>query len=70
MTAATSIAEIREYPFWAQFSEEQIRASIQRSKEGIEWMKAKALAIGKKQGGYTVAQLDEMIERYNRVLAS
>ena len=66
---AKSIADIRAVPFFSQFTEEQIRAQVRRSLEGVEVMRARAIKTGK-YAGFTLAQILEMIENYKKILAS
>lgn len=70
IATAKSIQDIKNVPFFSQFTDEQIRAQVQKSLEGIEGMKARAIKTGKKVGGFTVAELDEMITNYKTILAS
>jgi hypothetical protein len=68
MNQCKSIADIKAIPFWSQFSEEQIKASVKRSAEGIRTMQAKALSTGKKVGGFTSDQLEEIAFNYENML--
>lgn len=70
MEVAKSIADIKAVPFFSQFTEAQIRKQVERSKEGIEFLLAKAISTGKKANGYTVEQLKESIANYDRILKS
>lgn len=68
MTTATSIQDIRKVPFFSQFTEEQIRKQVKANAEGLRKMEAKAVKTGKKVGGYTADQLNQMASRYENML--
>lgn len=70
MKTAKSIQDIKSFPFFSQFTDEQILQQVKKSKEGIELMRARAVASGKKYAGFTVAELDEMIENYKLIIES
>jgi hypothetical protein len=59
MQPSNSISEIKAVPFFSQFTDAQIRAQVKKSLEGIQIMEGKAIATGKKVGGFTVSQLAE-----------
>lgn len=69
MNTVTSISELKQnFPFWNKFTDDQIRASYVRSREGIEIMRDRAIRTGKKQGGFSVDQLNEIIDNYTKIL--
>lgn len=70
MKPCNTISDIKSVHFFAQFSEEQIRRQMQSNAEGLREMHAKAMKNGKKVGGFTVAQLNDMATRFENISAS
>lgn len=59
--------EIRQVPFYSQFSDEQIKRQVKANAEGLRKMEARALQTGKKVGGFTADQLSEMAVHYEKL---
>jgi hypothetical protein len=70
MNVAKSISEIRTIPFFAQFSEDQIRKQIEGNLKGVESMLEKAKRTGKKVNGFTAEQIEVMVNNYKTILAA
>lgn len=69
MKTATSIADIKALPFFAQFTDEQVKRVLANNAKQIRGMHAKAVATGKKVSGYTAEELDADATRYEKMLA-
>lgn len=69
MNTCKTIKDIKAVPFFAQFSEEQIRRQVTGNLKGIEEMKSRAIKTGKKVGGLTADQLMAISDNYKKMLA-
>ena len=64
-----SLAELRQqWPMLSQFSDDQLRAQYKANAEVFAKMATKGRATGRKKvGGFTLAELDELQEFYNKM---
>lgn len=59
--------ETSKYPFFNQFSREQIKKQYAKNAEGLKQMEEKALRTGKKVNGFTFEQLYESRIRFQEL---
>jgi hypothetical protein len=57
------MTQAKYFKFFAQFTDEQIKAQYKKNAEGIRQMLNKAISTGKKVNGYYAYQLEEMLEQ-------
>ena len=69
MNTCKTIKDIKAVPFFAQFSEEQIRRQVAGNLKGIEEMKSRAIKTGKKINGATAEELASAASCYEKMLA-